>query len=64
LAFKPEIIQIDESWMTKMLIDNIHQSSSKILIKTIDGDDSAKHHRHLFDAGVDIVLTDQLPKWF
>lgn len=60
LAFNPEIIQIDEPWMTKTIIDNIHKNSSKVLVKTIDRDDSAEHHRRLFEARVDIVLTDNI----
>jgi glycerophosphoryl diester phosphodiesterase len=60
LNFNPEIVQIDEEWMNKNLIDRIHDHRTKVLVKTLDGDDSATHHLKLFQAGVDIVLTDKI----
>jgi len=60
LKFNPEIIQVDEDWISPSLTKTIHNAKSKILVKTVDGDESAKHHRTLFESGFDIILSDKI----
>ena len=55
----PDIIQIDEAWVTPEMVQEIHAAGSKILVKSLDDMDTVGHWQRLFDAGVDIVLTDK-----
>ena len=55
----PDIIQIEEAWISPVLVQEIHAAGSKILVKSLDTMDTAEHWQRLFDAGVDIVLTDK-----
>jgi glycerophosphoryl diester phosphodiesterase len=55
----PDIIQIEEHWITPELIQEIHMAGSKILVKSLYAMDTAEHWHRLFAAGVDIVLTDK-----
>jgi glycerophosphoryl diester phosphodiesterase len=55
----PDIIQIEEAWITPALVQEIHAAGSKILVKSLDDMDTVEHWQRLFDAGVDIVLTDK-----
>jgi glycerophosphoryl diester phosphodiesterase len=54
----PDIIQIDEVWISPAMVQEIHAAGSKILVKSLDNIDTVEHWQRLFDAGVDIVLTD------
>jgi glycerophosphoryl diester phosphodiesterase len=55
----PDIIQIDEAWITPEVVREIHAAGSKILVKSLDDMDNVEHWQRLFDAGIDIVLTDK-----
>jgi hypothetical protein len=53
----PDIIQIDEDWITPEMVQEIHAAGSKILVKSLYAMDTAEHWDRLFHAGIDIVLT-------
>jgi glycerophosphoryl diester phosphodiesterase len=55
----PDIIQIDEEWMTPEIIQEIHAAGSKILVKSLYDLDTPAHWQRFFEAGVDILLTDK-----
>ena len=55
----PDIIQIDEQWLTPELLREIHLAGSKILVKSLYAMDTPEHWHRLFAMGVDIVLTDK-----
>jgi glycerophosphoryl diester phosphodiesterase len=55
----PDIIQIDEEWITAEIVQEIHAAGSKILVKSLYPMDNVEHWQRLFDAGIDIVLTDK-----
>ena len=55
----PDIIQIDEAWISPGMVQEIHAAGSKILVKSLDTMDTVEHWQRLFDAGIDIVLTDK-----
>ncbi len=61
LAYRklPDIIQIDADWITPEVVQEIHAVGSKILVKSLYGMDTAKDWDRLFDAGIDILLTDR-----
>jgi glycerophosphoryl diester phosphodiesterase len=59
LRFKPELVQIDDDWMTADVIRQIHAGGSRILVKTLSPHgDYARNWRELFQSGVDVLLTD------
>jgi glycerophosphoryl diester phosphodiesterase len=55
----PDIIQIDADWITPEMVQEIHAAGSKILVKSLYDMDTADHWDRLFNAGVDILLTDK-----
>jgi hypothetical protein len=61
LAYRrlPDIIQVDEEWITPEMVDEIHLTGSKILVKSLGAMDTPEHWDRLFNAGIDIVLTDK-----
>jgi len=61
LAFRklPDLIQIDVDWVTPEMVEEIHAAGSKILAKSLYEMDTREHWERLFDAGVDVVLTDR-----
>jgi hypothetical protein len=61
LAYRrlPDIIQVDEEWITPEMVQEIHMTGSKILVKNLGAMDTPEHWDRLFDAGIDIVLTDK-----
>jgi glycerophosphoryl diester phosphodiesterase len=61
LAYRklPDIIQIEAEWITPQIIEEIHTAGSKILVKSLYAMDTVEHWERLFDAGIDILLTDK-----
>ena len=55
----PDIIQIDEAWITPEMVHEIHTASSKILVKSLYAMDTTENWDRLFSAGIDILLTDR-----
>jgi glycerophosphoryl diester phosphodiesterase len=55
----PDIIQIDEDWISPEMVREIHAAGSKILVKSLYAMDTTEHWDRLFRAGIDIVLTDK-----
>jgi glycerophosphoryl diester phosphodiesterase len=55
----PDIIQIDADWITPELVQEIHSAGSKILVKSLYAMDTTEHWDRLFNAGIDILLTDK-----
>jgi glycerophosphoryl diester phosphodiesterase len=55
----PDIIQIDEDWMTPEIVQEIHAAGSKVLVKSLYDLDTPEQWERLFDAGIDILLTDK-----
>ena len=55
----PDIIQIDEAWITPEMVHEIHTASSKILVKSLYAMDPTENWDRLFSAGIDILLTDR-----
>ena len=55
----PDIIQIDADWITPELVQEIHAAGSKILVKSLYVMDTTEHWDQLFNAGIDILLTDK-----
>jgi glycerophosphoryl diester phosphodiesterase len=55
----PDIIQIDADWITPELVQEIHAAGSKILVKSLYAMDTTEHWDRLFNAGIDILLTDK-----
>jgi glycerophosphoryl diester phosphodiesterase len=55
----PDIIQIDEDWISPEMVREIHAAGSKILVKSLYAMDTTEHWDRLFHAGIDIVLTDK-----
>jgi len=61
LAFRklPDFIQIEVDWITRDMVEGIHAAGSKVLAKSLYEADTLEHWERLFDAGVDVVLTDR-----
>jgi glycerophosphoryl diester phosphodiesterase len=61
LAYRklPDIIQIEADWLTPEIVQEIHAAGSKILVKSLYDMDTPDHWDRLFNAGVDILLTDK-----
>ena len=55
----PDIIQIDEDWITPEMVHEIHTAGSKILVKSLYATDTPENWDRLFNAGIDILLTDK-----
>jgi glycerophosphoryl diester phosphodiesterase len=55
----PDIIQIDMERVTPDMIQEIHTAGSKILAKSLYAMDTPEVWDRLFDAGIDILLTDR-----
>jgi glycerophosphoryl diester phosphodiesterase len=61
LAYRklPDIIQIDADLTTPEMVQEIHAAGSKILVKSLYTMDTTEDWDRLFDAGIDILLTDK-----
>lgn len=59
IPLHPDIVQIDEEWMTPEILASLHRAGAKVLIKTLDQKgDEPSHRDALFASSVDLVLTD------
>lgn len=59
LPFRPEIVQVDVEWSDGGVLRTIHDGGSRVLVKTLSPHgDYSRTWRTLFEAGVDIILSD------
>lgn len=56
----PEIVQIDQDWASRELVDRIQAAGAAVLVKALGpGVDTPENWNQLLEIGVDIVLTDR-----
>jgi glycerophosphoryl diester phosphodiesterase len=59
LAYKPELVQVDEEWLSDAVVQEIHAGGSRVLVKVLaPNGDYSSNWKTLFERGVDVLLTD------
>jgi len=63
LSFHPEIVQIDADKLRAEFSRRVHSNGGKVLVKTVDQDDTVSHWIALRKLGADIILTDKFAQF-